>query len=141
MQTQDYLGIFEAMDGLPVTVRLLDPPLHEFLDSPRELEVEIVRAECAGASAEELTARRHLLAQIDTMAEANPMLGLRGCRLGIMFPEIYAMQVRAIARAACQLKARGLDPKPEIMIPLVSVKCRARYPAGRVRGGDRRGHA
>ena len=122
VQTKDYLGIFEAMDGLPVTVRLLDPPLHEFLDSPRELEVEIVRAECAGASAEELAARRHLLAQIDAMTEANPMLGLRGCRLGIMFPEIYAMQVRAIARAACELKGLGLDPRPEIMIPLVSVK-------------------
>ncbi len=122
VQTKDYLGIFEAMDGLPVTVRLLDPPLHEFLDSPRELEVEIVRAECAGASAEVLAPKRHLLAQIDTMTEANPMLGLRGCRLGIMFPEIYAMQVRAIAKAACELKGLGMDPRPEIMIPLVSVK-------------------
>jgi len=121
-QTGDYLGIFSAMDGLPVTVRLLDPPLHEFLDSPRELEVEIVRAECAGASTDELAAKRRLLGQIDGMAEANPMLGLRGCRLGIMFPEIYAMQVRAITRAACQLKKEGHDPRPEIMIPLVSVK-------------------
>ena len=120
-QVGDYLGIFEAMDGLPVTVRLLDPPLHEFLDSPRELEVEIVKAECAGATAEELAPKRRLLAQIDAMAEMNPMLGLRGCRLGIMFPELYAMQVRAITRAACDLKKRGLDPKPEIMIPLVSV--------------------
>jgi pyruvate,orthophosphate dikinase len=121
-QTGDYLGIFEAMDGLPVTVRLLDPPLHEFLDSPRELEVEIVKAECAGASAEELSAKRKLLAQIDSMAEMNPMLGLRGCRLGIMHPELYAMQVRAITLAACQLKRAGKDPRPEIMIPLVSVK-------------------
>lgn len=121
-QTGDYLGIFEAMDGLPVTVRLLDPPLHEFLDSPRELEVEIVKAECAGAPADELAAKRRLLAQIDAMAEMNPMLGLRGCRLGIMFPELYKMQVRAIAIAACDLKAAGKDPRPEIMIPLVSVK-------------------
>ena len=121
VQVGDYLGILEAMDGLPVTIRLLDPPLHEFLDSPRELEVEIVRAECAGADAHELAAKRKLLAQIDSMAEANPMLGLRGCRLGIMHPEIYAMQVQAIAAATAQLKQRGLDPKPEIMIPLVSV--------------------
>lgn len=121
-QTQDYLGIFGAMDGLPVTVRLLDPPMHEFLDNPRELEVEIVRAECAGASASDLAAKRRLLAQIDGMSEANPMLGLRGCRLGILFPELYGLQVQAIARAACQLKKQGQDPKPEIMIPLVSVK-------------------
>ena len=98
------------MDGLPVTVRLLDPPLHEFLDNPRELEVEIVRMECAGVSAEVLAPKRKLLAQIDSMVEANPMLGLRGCRLGIMFPEIYGMQVRAIALATCQLKKRG--PRP-----------------------------
>ena len=121
VQVGDYLGILEAMDGLPVTIRLLDPPLHEFLDSPRELEIEIVRAECAGASAESLAPKRKLLSEIDAMAEANPMLGLRGCRLGIMHPEIYAMQVRAIARATAELKKRGLDPKPEIMIPLVSV--------------------
>jgi len=122
VQTEDYLGILSAMDGLPVTVRLLDPPLHEFLDSPRELEVEIVKAECAGAPASETAAKRRLLAQIDSMTEMNPMLGLRGCRLGIMFPEIYGMQVRAIARATAQLKQEGKDPRPEIMIPLVSVK-------------------
>jgi pyruvate, orthophosphate dikinase len=122
VQTEDYLGIFEAMDGLPVTVRLLDPPLHEFLDDPRELAIEIARAECAGASDAELSAKRKLLEQIDHMAEANPMLGLRGCRLGIMHPEIYAMQVRAITRAACQLKKAGKDPRPEIMIPLVALK-------------------
>ena len=120
-QVGDYLGIFEAMDGLPVTVRLLDPPLHEFLDDPRELEIEIVRAECAGVSAEVLAPKRKLLAQIDSMVEANPMLGLRGCRLGLMHPEIYAMQVRAIALATCALVKRGLHPKPEIMIPLVCV--------------------
>jgi len=122
VQTEDFLGILEAMDGLPVTVRLLDPPLHEFLDKPRELEIEIVRAECEGAPPEELAAKRRLLAQIDSMAEMNPMLGLRGCRLGIMYPELYALQVEAIATATCQLKAAGKDPRPEIMIPLVSVK-------------------
>ncbi len=122
VQTSDFLGIFEAMDGLPVTVRLLDPPLHEFLDSPRELEVEITRDECEGVTAEKLAARRRLLAQIDSMSEANPMLGLRGCRLGIMYPELYALQVQAITRAACELKKQGKDPRPEIMIPLVSVR-------------------
>lgn len=122
VQTEDFLGIFTAMDGLPVTVRLLDPPLHEFLDSPRDLEVEITRDECAGMTAEKLAAKRKLLAQIDSMSEANPMLGLRGCRLGIMYPELYALQVEAITRAACELKKQGKDPRPEIMIPLVSVR-------------------
>jgi pyruvate,orthophosphate dikinase len=121
VQTADYLGIFEAMDGLPVTVRLLDPPLHEFLDSPRDLDVEITRMECTGADPVVLAAKKKLLALVDSMSEVNPMLGLRGCRLGIMWPEIYGMQVRAIATAACQLKKAGGDPRPEIMIPLVSV--------------------
>ncbi len=121
VQRDDFVGIFRAMDGLPVTVRLLDPPLHEFLDDPRALEVEIVRLECAGGDAATIADKRALLARIDDMAEANPMLGLRGCRLGIMHPEIYALQVRAIAEATCRLIAEGADPKPEIMIPLVSV--------------------
>ncbi|GAB4274864.1 MAG: pyruvate, phosphate dikinase [Coriobacteriia bacterium] len=119
VQREDFIGIFDAMDGLPVTVRLLDPPLHEFLDDPRELEVEIVRAEARG---EDVSSKRRLLARIDEMVEANPMLGLRGCRLGIMHPEIYKMQVRAITEAACALRKQGKDPRPEIMIPLVSLK-------------------
>jgi pyruvate,orthophosphate dikinase len=121
VQTDDFVGILEAMDGLPVTIRLLDPPLHEFLDDPRELAVEIARMECGGADPATLAPKRRLLSLIDSMHEMNPMLGLRGCRLGIMFPEIYGMQVRAIARAACKLKKAGKDPQPEIMIPLVSV--------------------
>lgn len=121
VQVADFLGIFKAMDGLPVTVRLLDPPLHEFLASPRELAVELAKMECTGADAEAISAKRKLLALVDSMSEQNPMLGLRGCRLGIMFPEIYGMQVRAITKAACQLRKQGLDPRPEIMIPLVSV--------------------
>jgi len=121
VQVEDYLGIFAAMDGLPVTVRLLDPPLHEFLDSPRDLAVEVARMECAGAAPAELAAKKKLLALVDSMHEQNPMLGLRGCRLGIMYPEIYGMQVRAITLAACQLRRAGKDPRPEIMIPLVSV--------------------
>jgi pyruvate,orthophosphate dikinase len=121
VQTDDFVGILEAMDGLPVTIRLLDPPLHEFLDDPRELAVDITRLECGGADPATLGPKRRLLALIDSMHEMNPMLGLRGCRLGIMFPEIYGMQVRAIALAACKLKKAGKDPQPEIMIPLVSV--------------------
>ncbi|WP_139653206.1 pyruvate, phosphate dikinase [Raoultibacter phocaeensis] len=120
-QTGDFYGMFKAMDGLPVIVRLLDPPLHEFLESPRELDVEIARMEATGAAASDIAAKRKLLGQVDAMAEANPMLGLRGCRLAILYPELPAMQVRAITTAAARLKKEGLDPKPEIMIPLVSV--------------------
>ena len=121
-QTGDFLGIFKAMDGYPVIVRLLDPPLHEFLDSPRELEVEIAVAEAKGASEEELAPKRALLAQIDGMSEANPMLGLRGVRLSILFPQLPVMQAHAIASACAQLQKEGLNPKPEIMIPLVSLE-------------------
>lgn len=120
-QTEDFLGIFKAMDGLPVVVRLLDPPLHEFLESPRALDVEIARLEATGAPDSEIAAKRELMNKIDAMSEANPMLGLRGCRLAILYPELPEMQVRAITTAACRLKKEGLDPKPEIMIPLVSV--------------------
>ena len=120
-QTGDFLGMFRAMDGLPVIVRLLDPPLHEFLESPRALDVEIARLEAAGGDKDEIARKRLLMEQIDGMSEANPMLGLRGCRLGIVYPILPTMQVRAIATACAQLKKEGLDPKPEIMIPLVSV--------------------
>ena len=121
VQVADYVEILKAMDGLPVTIRLLDPPLHEFLDDPRELAVDLARMECSGGDPAVIASKRKLLGQIDGMTEANPMLGLRGCRLGIMFPEIYGMQVRAITVATCQLKKAGGDPRPEIMIPLVSV--------------------
>ena len=120
-QTGDFYGMFKAMDGLPVTVRLLDPPLHEFLDDPRKLEVEITRMECTGAPADDVAAKRALLRQIDAMTEANPMLGLRGCRLGFVYPDLPVLQVRAIASATARLKKEGLDPKPRIMVPLVSV--------------------
>ncbi len=119
-QTGDFYGMFKAMDGLPVIVRLLDPPLHEFLESPRALDVEIARLEATGGDAQVIAAKRKLMEQIDGMSEANPMLGLRGCRLGIVYPILPVMQVRAIATAAAQLKKEGLDPKPEVMIPLVS---------------------
>jgi pyruvate,orthophosphate dikinase len=108
------------MDGKEVIVRLLDPPLHEFLDDPRELAVEIARAEGRGENEIQLAAMRERLSRLDSFQEANPMLGLRGCRLGIVYPELNDMQVRAIAGAAATLIKQGLDPKPEIMVPLVS---------------------
>jgi pyruvate,orthophosphate dikinase len=111
MQKNDFVGIFEVMGGRPVTIRTLDPPLHEFL--PKE-EKEI------RSLAEKLNLSYDtLLAKIESLKEANPMLGHRGCRLGIMYPEITEMQSRAIFEAACEVKKRGIDVKPEIMIPLV----------------------
>ena len=122
LQRNDFAGIFKAMDGYPVTVRLLDPPLHEFLPNHVDLEVEVALAE-AGAKKmgkKKLKERKGILAKVRDLHEANPMLGLRGVRLGILKPGLYAMQVRAIAEAAVRLKKRGLDPRPEIMIPLVA---------------------
>ena len=119
VQTDDFLGMFKAMDGKTVIVRLLDPPLHEFLDNPRDYAVELAHAEDRGESDIQLKARRDLLARLDSFQEANPMLGLRGCRLGIVYPELTEMQVRAIASATAHLKKRGFDPKPEIMVPLI----------------------
>ena len=119
-QTGDFEGMFKAMDGKAVIVRLLDPPLHEFLDDPRELAVEIAHAEGRGENEVQLKAMRARLSRLDSFQEANPMLGLRGCRLGIVYPELNDMQVRAIAGAAAKLKKQGLNPKPEIMVPLIS---------------------
>ena len=112
MQREDFTAIFEAMAGLPVTVRLLDPPLHEFLvDTPEEIEAMAARLSLPYGRVE---------ARYQALAETNPMLGHRGCRLGLTFPEIYEMQVRAIVEAACTLAARGVAVHPEIMIPLVT---------------------
>ena len=116
-QKGDFLGMFKAMDGKTVIVRLLDPPLHEFLDNPRALDVEIAKEEAAG---KDCTEKRALMAKLDSFQEANPMLGLRGCRLGLVYPELNVMQVKAIASAAAELIKQGFDPKPEIMIPLVA---------------------
>jgi pyruvate,orthophosphate dikinase len=121
-QTGDFYGMFKAMDGLPVIVRLLDPPLHEFLEDARALDVEIARLEATGGNSELIAQKRQLMEQIDGFAEQNPMLGMRGCRLGIVYPILPVMQVRAIATATAKLKKEGFDPKPEIMIPLVSVE-------------------
>ncbi len=119
-QSGDFYEMFKAMDGLPVIVRLLDPPLHEFLDNPRELEIEITRMEENGASSSDIAEKRVMLEKIDAFAEQNPMLGMRGVRLGIVYPVLPEMQIHAIASAMAKLKKEGLDPKPEIMIPLVS---------------------
>ncbi|PZN09011.1 MAG: pyruvate, phosphate dikinase [Bacillota bacterium] len=120
MQQRDFEGILEAMAGLPVTIRLLDPPLHEFLPSLEELVVEVTRLELEGGDPARLAERRELLRKVRALREANPMLGHRGCRLGITFPEVYAMQARAIFRATANLRRRGVDARPEIMIPLVA---------------------
>ncbi|MFS8640183.1 MAG: pyruvate, phosphate dikinase [Symbiobacteriaceae bacterium] len=120
MQQADFEGILEAMAGLPVTIRLLDPPLHEFLPSLEELLVEVTRLELTGADPARLEERRELLRKVRALHEANPMLGHRGCRLGVTFPEVYEMQARAIFRATAKLRRRGVDARPEIMIPLVA---------------------
>ncbi len=112
LQYADFVGIFEAMDGLPVTIRTLDPPLHEFLPHTNA-EIRLLARKLK-------TSAEHLRHVIDALREANPMLGFRGCRLGIVYPEITAMQVRAIFRAAADCQARGIVVYPEVMIPLVS---------------------
>ncbi len=110
-QKNDFYGILKAMDGLHVNIRLLDPPLHEFV--PHDLAGQLTMAKEMNVSVEEIQKR------VNSLAENNPMLGHRGCRLGITFPEITAMQTRAILGAACQLKKEGHDPHPEIMVPLI----------------------
>ena len=112
-QKADFKGILKAMDGLPVNIRLLDPPLHEFV--PHDLAGQETMAKEMGVSLETIQRR------VASLAENNPMLGHRGCRLGITFPEITAMQTRAILSAACELKKEGFDPKPEIMVPLIGI--------------------
>jgi pyruvate,orthophosphate dikinase len=112
VQRGDFEAIFRVMAGLPVTIRLLDPPLHEFLPHTQEEIGEV--AEALGVSLAALRAKR------DSLSECNPMLGHRGCRLGVTFPEIYTMQVRAITEAACEVARDGVRVKPEIMIPLVA---------------------
>ncbi len=113
-QRQDFIAIFRIMAGLPVTIRLLDPPLHEFLPHKEEEMAEVA----AGLGTDVATVKR----RAQELAEANPMLGHRGCRLGITYPEIYAMQARAIFEAAIAVKREtGEAPHPEIMIPLVAM--------------------
>src|SRR2546428_1657831 len=152
MQPEDFVGILREMAGLPVIIRLIDPPLHEFLPRYETLLVQVTKLRIAredpeafvrAATSEEdrmliaevrkagsdlakgieslLPRKERLLEAVKGSRETNPMLGLRGCRLGIMFPEITEMQVRAIFEAACRLKKEGVDVRPEIMIPLVGL--------------------
>ena len=137
LQRKDFAGIFQAMDGFPVTIRTLDPPLHEFLPAREEIMVDLEKMTLAtGAAKRKVTTAvkakykdyaitdraslEHLLARVQDLHEVNPMLGLRGCRLGILYPEITEMQARAIFEAAVQMKKKGVTVKPEIMIPLVA---------------------
>ena len=130
LQTQDFEGIFTAMDGFPVTIRLLDPPLHEFLPRHEETALKITDLKLKlrlasslddiDALLKEINEREAILAQIERLAEANPMLGHRGCRLGVVYPEVTAMQARAIFTAAVRCQERGVKVIPEVMIPLVA---------------------
>jgi len=119
LQKEDFRGILKAMEGLPVVIRLIDPPLHEFLPSLEELLVDVTRLRTEGKTGEELREKERLLATVERMHEQNPMLGLRGIRLGILYPQIIDMQVRAIMTAAAELTDEGVHVKPEIMVPLV----------------------
>jgi pyruvate, orthophosphate dikinase len=120
MQRNDFIGLFRAMDGLPVTIRTLDPPLHEFLPRREDLMVEITKLEMTKPKSPKLKELRKLLSRVEQLHEQNPMLGLRGCRLGITYPEITEMQARAIFEAAIKVAKEGVKVKPEIMIVLTT---------------------
>jgi pyruvate, orthophosphate dikinase len=119
MQQGDFEGIFEAMQGFPVTIRLLDPPLHEFLPDKEELLVEVTKLQITDPGSLELKKKEQLLKKVRQLDEFNPMLGHRGCRLGMIHPEIYEMQAKAIFYATAKLAEKGMNVQPEIMIPLV----------------------
>jgi len=127
LQRDDFYGVFKEMRGCPVTIRTIDPPLHEFLPKREELMVEIAKMEVVTSIARqptwaaELEEKRHLLSRVEQLHEFNPMLGHRGVRLGITYPEITEMQTRAIIEAACRLNKEGVKVVPEIMIPLVGL--------------------
>jgi pyruvate,orthophosphate dikinase len=116
-QREDFAGLFRTMTGLPVIIRLIDPPLHEFMPDRDAIFTEVIQLRTKGKTGG-LAEKEQLLAAIDGLHESNPMMGLRGVRLSIVFPGLVKMQVRAIFEAACQVKKEGLDPKPEVMIPL-----------------------
>ncbi|MFB3918031.1 MAG: pyruvate, phosphate dikinase [Terriglobales bacterium] len=120
MQRSDFIGVFRAMDGFPVTIRTLDPPLHEFLPSREQLMVDIAVLEATKPKSPKLKELKALLRRVNDLHELNPMLGHRGCRLGITYPEITEMQARAIIEAAVHVKKEGINVKPEIMIPLTA---------------------
>ncbi len=122
LQRSDFEGIFEAMNGLPVIIRLIDPPMHEFLPPREELIEQVTRLRCTGENPrvlKELEEKEEILRVVNNLWEVNPMLGLRGCRVGIMYPGVTEMQVQAIFEAACRQAKKGVDVHPEVMIPLV----------------------
>ena len=121
MQREDFKGLYREMKGYPVTIRLLDPPLHEFLPKREDLMVEVTKLELIHADRSIVEEKKRLLERVEELHEFNPMLGLRGCRLGIYYPEITRMQARAIFEAACDVTREGIRVHPEIMIPLVSM--------------------
>jgi pyruvate, orthophosphate dikinase len=121
LQRDDFYGVFKAMHGCPVTIRTIDPPLHEFLPKREELMVDVARLEATGKTGRELAEKKKLLQRVEQLHEFNPMLGHRGVRLGITYPEITEMQTRAIMEAACRLTKEGVKVVPEIMIPLVGL--------------------
>jgi pyruvate,orthophosphate dikinase len=141
-QKQDFIEIFRAMNGLAVTIRLLDPPLHEFLPNKIELMEELTEMKFSARHAtpkemdfllDEIADKRKLMRRVEHLSEANPMLGLRGCRLGLLYPEVTRMQVRAIFEAACEVRSEGLDVQPEVMIPLVATAEEFRHQAALIR--------
>ncbi|QWT17045.1 pyruvate, phosphate dikinase [Collinsella sp. zg1085] len=121
VQTDDFYHMLKIMNGRPVVIRLIDPPLHEFVDDPRMLALQLAALEGEGGHSEEIAAMQTRLRRIDSLSEVNPMLGLRGVRLSFVYPDLAHMQVRAIVEATARLVQEGFDPKPEIMIPLVSL--------------------
>ena len=121
LQRQDFIGLYREMKGFPVTIRLLDPPLHEFLPKREQLLVELAKLEITNGDPTEMKEKQRILDRVEELHEYNPMLGLRGCRLGITMPEITRMQVRAIFEAACEVAREGKKIVPEIMIPLVGI--------------------
>src|SRR5262249_59361521 len=121
LQKQDFIGLYREMKGFPVTIRLLDPPLHEFLPKREDLMVEIARLELTGKDGALLDGKRRLLAGVEELHEFNPMLGLRGCRLGITMPEITRMQARAVMEPAGDVARGGKKIVPEIVVPHVAL--------------------
>jgi len=132
-QREDFVGIFTAMKGLPVTIRLLDPPLHEFLPKYKDVLEEYTRLDARGINPTRHQELGEIKARLEALQESNPMLGHRGCRLGITFPEIYDMQVRAIIEAACAVVRHGVQVEPEIMIPLTGTVAEMRLTADMTR--------
>jgi pyruvate,orthophosphate dikinase len=132
IQEQDFEGIFEAMDGLPVIMRLIDPPMHEFLPNRDETIEEVTRLRCTGEDPEKLEQLEKILQVINSLWEVNPMMGLRGCRAGLMYKGLTEMQVRAYFQAACRCAKRGITVKPEVMIPLVGHVNELRFERGKL---------